>query len=63
MAKNWPHYASNRVAQPISVTNSIFLLAIVAQPIDRAHYLICINLLLMRTLFVGKGRQRSGMYF
>ena len=62
MAKNWPHYASNQVAWPTSVTNSVLLLAIVATPIDRAHYLICSNLLLMRTtglLFVGKSRQQQ----
>ena len=61
MAKNWPHYASNRVARPTSITNSVFLLAIIATPIDRAHYLLYSNLLLMRTtclLFVGKGRQQ-----
>ena len=36
--KNWPHYATNRVAQPMIVTNSVFLLAIIATPIDCAHY-------------------------
>ena len=35
--ENWPRSASNRVARPTSVTNSVFLLAIVAMPIDRAH--------------------------
>ena len=36
-AKTWLECASNCLAWSMSVTNSIFLLAIVAMPIDRAH--------------------------
>ena len=61
MATNWPHCALNQVARSTSVKNSAFLLAIIATPIDCAHYLICSSLLLMRTiiglLIVGKGRR------
>ena len=38
LGENWPHCASNRVAWPTSVTNSVFLLDIVATPLDRAYY-------------------------
>ena len=50
--KNWPHCASNRVARPTSITNSVFVG-------HRSH--ICISLWLMHTtvlLCVGKGRQQ-----
>ena len=59
--KNWPHCASNRAAQPTSITNRVFLLAIVATPIDCMFYLICSSHLLMCTsglLFAGKNRQQ-----
>ena len=55
MAKNRPYCAWNRVARSTSVTNSVFLLAIVATPIDYTYCLI----LLMPTLSVGKGRQHK----
>ena len=62
MATNLPHYALNQVAQPTSVKNSVFLLAIIATPLDRAHYLLCSSLLFMHTiiglLIVGTGRQQ-----
>ena len=49
LAKNWLQFAQNRVAQPTSVTNSVLQLAIVATPIDYAHYTckLCMYLLLM----------------
>ena len=49
-AKNWLQFAQNRVAQPTSITNSVLQLAIVATPIDYAHYTckLCMYLLLMR---------------
>ena len=38
LAKHWPHCASNRVAWPTRITNSIILLAIVATPLNCAYY-------------------------
>ena len=38
LPKNWLHLAMNRVVQPTNITNSVYLLAIVATPIDHAHY-------------------------
>ena len=60
-------YALNRVAQPTSVTNSSFLLAIVATPIDCAHHCIMHKRMqqLMHTtdlICVGKGDQQHTMY-
>ena len=54
-------YVSNRVARPTSITNSVYLLAIVAIPTHRScPLLICSSLLLMCTtglLCGGKGCQ------
>ena len=41
VAKNQLHYAQNRVAQPISITNGVLQLAIVAQSFDCAHCALC----------------------
>ena len=41
--ENWPHCASNQVAWPTSVTNSVFLLDIVATPLDHT-YVATINM-------------------
>ena len=41
LVKNWLQYAQNRVAWPTSITNSAFQMAIVAMPIDCAHFALC----------------------
>ena len=38
LAKNRLQFAYNRVAQPTSITNSAFMLAIIATLIGHAHY-------------------------
>ena len=58
----WFQYAWNRVARPTNVTNHVVYLTIVATPIVRAHYILCMTLcfLLMRMtglIRVGKGRR------
>ena len=41
LVKSWPQDAQNRVARPTSFTNGVFQLAIIATPIDYAHYVLC----------------------
>ena len=60
-ATNWVEYTLNRLAQCTNITNGILLLAIVATPMDHAHYALCMYFLLMRTtglIGVGKGCRR-----
>ena len=40
--KNWLKYALNHLAQPMSVTSSVYLLAIVVTPIDCAYNRPCV---------------------
>ena len=56
-ATNWLEYALNHLARSTNVTNSILLLAIVAMPIDRAYYALCMCFLLICiTSLVGVGK-------
>ena len=42
LVKNWHQYTLNRVAQPTSITNGVFLLTIIAIPIDHVNYALSI---------------------
>ena len=49
VGKNWLQYASNRVALSTSVTNNVFLLVIIATPINCAMHSRTMYSLLMHT--------------